>query len=172
MSPKYVKPNQPYNLTVLVKSLDSIKKAVLTYGDLLTGMNSVPMKKIQPGRFQAMIPALESVEKLNYKIDIEDVHGRCTSYPNTGLDNPFASIFFTNDFEAPIVEHEPIISFSNKYALVIRAKVSDASAIKSVYVKFRGLNQHQDYGSVTLIPKGVDIMRPFFPNPYYPRNGI
>ncbi len=169
MSPKYVKPNQPYNLTVLVKSLDSIKKAVLTYGDLLTGMNSVPMKKIQPGRFQAMIPALESVEKLNYKIDIEDVQGRCTSYPKTELDNPFASIFFTNDFEAPIVEHEPIISFSNKDALVIRAKVSDASAIKSVYVKFRGLNQHQDYGSVALIPKGNGYYEAVIPESLLPK---
>ena len=61
---------------------------------------------------------------------------------------------FTNDFAAPVISHQPILTAPASKPLTIRAKVNSPNDVKWVQVLYRSVNQTKDYE--TLAMKQVD----------------
>jgi hypothetical protein len=63
-------------------------------------------------------------------------------------------VAFTNDFTAPIISHQPILTAPASQPLTIRARVNSSAGIKWVQVLYRRVDQTKDYE--TLEMKAVD----------------
>ncbi len=60
----------------------------------------------------------------------------------------------TADDQAPAVKHEKIHQWTAGEPLVIRAEVTDPSGLDAVYLRYRGVNQHQDFHRAVMLPTG------------------
>ena len=60
----------------------------------------------------------------------------------------------TGDGTAPQVIHHPVLSSPAGKPLTITARVLDPAGVKWVRVRYRSVNQHQDYLALTMVPTG------------------
>jgi hypothetical protein len=58
------------------------------------------------------------------------------------------------DHEPPSVVHQPVVAAPAGRPLVITAEVRDPSGVKWVRLRYRGVNQHQDYRTLRMLPTG------------------
>jgi hypothetical protein len=58
------------------------------------------------------------------------------------------------DHQPPAVVHRPVVSAPAGKPLVITAEVRDPSGVKWVRLRYRGVNQHQDYRTLPMLPTG------------------
>jgi hypothetical protein len=63
-------------------------------------------------------------------------------------------VTFTNDFVAPLISHQPILTAPASKPLTIRTKVNSPNGVKWVQVLYRSVNQTKDYE--TLEMKSMD----------------
>jgi len=61
-------------------------------------------------------------------------------------------VAFTNDFVAPIISHEPILTAPAQRPLTIRVNVKSPDGVKWVQVLYRSVNQTKDYETLALTP--------------------
>jgi hypothetical protein len=59
------------------------------------------------------------------------------------------------DGTAPVVTHQPIAAASVAKPLAVIAEVRDPSGIKWVHLRYRSVNQHQDYRTLPMLPTGT-----------------
>ena len=64
---------------------------------------------------------------------------------------PFAA---TGDGAAPVVVHQPVTTAPAGKPLTITAQASDPSGVKWVRLRYRSVNQHQDYRTLPMLPTG------------------
>jgi hypothetical protein len=58
------------------------------------------------------------------------------------------------DHEPPCVVHRPVVAAPAGKPLVITAEVRDPSGVKWVRLRYRSVNQHQDYRTLPMLPTG------------------
>jgi hypothetical protein len=58
------------------------------------------------------------------------------------------------DGEAPLVIHQPLTAAAADKPMAIIAEVRDPSGVKWVRLRYRGVNQHQDYRTLPMLPTG------------------
>ncbi len=59
-----------------------------------------------------------------------------------------------NDDEPPTLTHQPVTSAPAEKPLTITAEVRDPSGVKSVRLRYRSVNQYQDYRTLEMTPTG------------------
>ena len=62
----------------------------------------------------------------------------------------------TGDGEAPLVIHSPVTTAPADRPLTIIAEVRDPSGVKWVRLRYRSVNQHQDYRTLPMLPTGQE----------------
>ncbi|MEK7674541.1 MAG: hypothetical protein AAB676_01735 [Verrucomicrobiota bacterium] len=60
----------------------------------------------------------------------------------------------TGDGEAPLVIHQPVTTAPADKPLIITAEVRDPSGLKWVRLRYRSVNQHQDYRTLPMLATG------------------
>jgi hypothetical protein len=60
----------------------------------------------------------------------------------------------TSDREPPLVRHTAVVSAPARQPLRIAAQVQDPSGVKWVRLRYRSVNQHQDFRTLTMLPAG------------------
>jgi hypothetical protein len=74
---------------------------------------------------------------------------------------PFAA---TSDDAAPVVLHQPVTTAPVGKPLTITAEVSASSGVKWVRLRYRSVNQHQDYRTLPMLSAGgIDYYRAVIP---------
>ena len=64
-------------------------------------------------------------------------------------------IAVTEDDQAPTVVHlTQKLERGSVRHMFVRAQVTDSSGVESVHVRYRGVNQHQDFHKLRLLPTG------------------
>jgi hypothetical protein len=127
----------------------------LVYGSRDRGYNRIPMERRAPYIYQAVIPCSELVDGMGYFIEAVDEMGRCLTFPrNVGVDSEPIKVMVTDDDEPPIVSHIPVTECMPGKPLRITAEVKDSSGVKWVRLRYRGVNQHQDYRTLQMLPTG------------------
>jgi hypothetical protein len=86
---------------------------------------------------------------------LEKLEAQRKNIPIDGIITPSPRcVAFTNNSDAPVFFHQPILTAPALKALTIRAKVNSSAGIKWVQVLYRSVNQTKDYE--TLAMKRVD----------------
>ncbi|MGE5610803.1 MAG: hypothetical protein ACM359_16250 [Bacillota bacterium] len=62
---------------------------------------------------------------------------------------------FSGDIDPPTVEHAPVRLAAAGKPLTISARVQDASGVKWVRLRYRSVNQHEDYRTLPMTPSGA-----------------
>jgi hypothetical protein len=58
------------------------------------------------------------------------------------------------DHKPPVVVHRPVVTAPDGRPLAIAAEVRDPSGVKWVRLRYRSVNQHQDYRTLPMLPTG------------------
>jgi len=66
----------------------------------------------------------------------------------------YATLSGAGDHEPPVVIHRPVATAPAGKPLAITVQVSDPSGVKWVRLRYRSVNQHQDYRTLPMLPTG------------------
>ncbi len=98
------------------------------------------------GHWRDELPALEK--------DLQELGSQCAGFGKVSGEAAEFQPKGDRDRTPPTIEHERIASPKPGQALVIRAKVTDASPIQSVTLRYRHVTQFEDYESVEMKSTG------------------
>ena len=146
-------PGRKIEIYATVGAPDDLKSVRLGYGSDQVGFAFAAMKETSPHVFHAVIPAAKVTDDLEYFIEAVDRGGRRATYPRgEGVER--VRIVITNDHEAPEITHTPAVKCEAGKALPLTVHVSDPSGVRWVRLRYRGVNQHQDYRTLPMLPVG------------------
>jgi len=131
----------------------AIEAVRLVYGSEERGWACATMEKNGKHTYRAAIPAEAVVDGLAYFIEANDEDGGSASYPPDGGLQPLR-VTVAEDNQPPTVSHTPVTSCHAGKPLVIDAQVADDSGVKWVRLRYRGLSQHQDFRTLSMLPTG------------------
>jgi hypothetical protein len=129
---------------------DTAARVRLVYGSAEGGFAVAAMTPAGALRYRAAIPAARVAPGLRYFIEAEDSAGRCGRYPARGA----VAVTVSADDQPPSVKHVPVVSAPAGKPIRITADVEDPSGVKWVRLRYRAVNQHQDYRTLPMLPTG------------------
>ncbi len=133
---------------------DPIESIHLTYGGKKRGYKRLPLRPAGSLTYQAVIPRSEIGDGVAYFVEAADRSGRRVFYPRDGAEEPIR-IAVTDDDQPPAVVHlEQDLEMVGVKRMRLHAQVTDPSGVESVHVRYRGINQHQDFQRLRLLPTG------------------
>ena len=141
-------PGQDIMLRATVSGIDPIAHVRAHYGDSQRGFTAVEMDRVQDGMYRATIPHARS-----YFLEAVDARGRTSTWPQDGQTNP-VPVLAATEGEPPALEHSAIARAKAGEPLRVSAKVRDASGVKWVRLRYRGVSQHQDLQTLPMLPTG------------------
>lgn len=121
--------------------------AFVLYGSRSRGFARAAMREAGPGLYRGVVPAERVEPGLEYRIEAADARG------GHGRTAP-VQVVVSSDLEPPAVVHKPVASAPAGAAVRVVADVSDASGVKSVRLRYRAVNQHQDFQTLEMLPAG------------------
>jgi len=130
-----------------------IRKVQVVYGRPGGAYQRVTARSAGEGRYEATIPQADVSDGLEYFIEAQDEAGRLVTMPRAGADGAYL-IRVTADQQAPAIRHRAARRATPGQPLVIEAEVTDPAGVESVHVRYRGVNQHQDFARLRLLPAG------------------
>jgi hypothetical protein len=137
-------PGGTVRLRATVGAGNDVADVRLRWCDEEGSWHSVEMRPVGEWRYQADVPVGASTRKLGYFIEARDSQGRVNSSPAAGADDPIV-MSLTRDDQPPRVELEPIAIARPGKDLIVTARVSDPSGVKSVRLRYRHVTQFEDY---------------------------
>ena len=108
------------------------------------------MQKIKSHIYQGTIPNETVKDGLCYFIKVRDITGRQANFPENGESQPI-HVIVTEDYEPPALISAPVDNWATGHPLPLTAKVHDPSGVKWVRLRYRGVNQHQDFRTLEML---------------------
>ncbi|MHC4596130.1 MAG: hypothetical protein ACYS19_14475, partial [Planctomycetota bacterium] len=115
----------------------------LGYSSGQGGYSFSNMEQTGPFLYRAVIPKKDAKEGLNYFIEAVDKTGRKAK-------TQIVTVTFTGDNRPPLLRHSPVTSARHQRPLTVTAQVSDTSGVKWVRLRYRSVNQYQDYKTLDM----------------------
>ena len=151
-------------LHATVSSESEIRGVSLSYGSAEFGYRTLEARSNDGMQYRATLPEAALRGEMDYFWEATDAAGRRTRHPAGGADEPIR-VRITADQQAPEVSHTRPSAAHPGEDLVLEASVSDPSGVDSVYVRYRGVSQHQDFARLRLLPAGKpNLYRATIPN--------
>jgi hypothetical protein len=110
----------------------------------------VPLERTGPFAFRARVPATRFGASFSYIIHASDETGRTATWPAPSAIAPGQAVVVSDDEEPPRVRHVPVTTAPAARPLHISAEVTDRSGIKWVRLRYRGVNQYEDYKTLEM----------------------
>jgi hypothetical protein len=142
-----IAPGEDLVIRATVSAEKPLARVRVGYGDARRGYRYAGMEQIGPLRYRAVIPQAGAGNELSYFIEAVDSPGR------QAQDGPFR-VMVTSDREPPLVRHTAVVSAPARQPLGIVAQVQDPSGVKWVRLRYRSVNQHQDFRTLAMLPVG------------------
>src|SRR5262249_25905466 len=136
-----------------VSSQNPITSVRLAYRNPQGDYRYASLQQTGPSLYRTTIPSSDLSAVVDYVIEAVDQAGHRITYPSDGRTQPIA-LAITKDNEPPVVIHKPITIAPAEKPLTITAEVRDPSGVKWVHLRYRSVNQHQDYQTLTMTPTG------------------
>lgn len=140
-------------LRATVSGVAPIRSVRVFAGDARHGFAPVQMESAGSDLYRAVIPAAKVSDGISYFLEAVDNAGRPAIWPENGRAHPVA-VRVTADADPPTLRHTPIPSAKAGKPLRIVAQVQDPSGIAWVWLRYRGLSQHQDFRTLAMLPTG------------------
>jgi len=145
--------NRDILLRATIAGPNPIRFARIFLGGDKGGYKETAMRNTGRHTYQAHIAKSDLTDETAYFIEAEDEAGHRVRFPREGPAQPIR-VAVTTDNEAPIVSHENIRNWTSGKPLAIRVEVADRSGIDAVYLRYRGISQHQDFHRLAMAPTG------------------
>ena len=139
--------NQELKIRTTFSGPSPLKEMRLYYGTVDAGYQWVEMESTGKGTYSGTIPKAAVVPGLMYMIKADDKAGREVRQ------GPF-HVLVTDDNQPPVITADDTKEARPGTPLTIRARVEDPSGVRSVWVRFRSLDQKQDYATIQMLPTG------------------
>ena len=110
------------------------------------------MEEVDPCIYRAKFPIADGAEELEYYIEVSG-EGVQAAFPEGGAAAPLR-VTVTDDWEPPALSHAPIQSAPINRPLTVRAKVTDPSGVAWVRLRYRHVNQTEDYETLAMASAG------------------
>jgi hypothetical protein len=140
-------PNHDLKIRATFSGPSPVKEMRLLYGAADSGFKSTDMQSTGKLTYAGTIPGSAVVPGLNYMIIADDASGREVRQ------GPF-HVVVTDDDKPPVITVDVTKEAQADKPLTVRAHVEDPSGVKSVWVRFRSVNQKQDYATIRMLPTG------------------
>jgi hypothetical protein len=111
------------------------------------------MKRSGPFLYEATLPAADCSRGGSYFLVAVDDKGQTTNYPSSGGEQPF-TVQVKGREEPCSLAHEPVRSVHPGNPLRITASVKSGSGLEWVRLRYRSVNQYQDYFTLHMSPTG------------------
>ena len=108
-----------------------------------------------PYRFEITIPAAQCQQGGFYFIEAGDKDDRVSTFPRQGRKQPIQVRVQTRG-NVPSLTHDPIRNAPPGEPLRITAFANSAAGIQEVRLRYRSVNQYQDYFTLDMLPTGVE----------------
>lgn len=148
-----ISPNSPLTVNMTLKLKQGLSDVQIMYSLNDRDYKAVTMKYNGNNIYTIDIPFAKSDSQITYYFNITDKLNTGIIYPKTGSKAPF-KVLITDDNEPPTVELQRVKSAPINKALKIEASVSDASGVKNVMLRYRSVNQFEDYRSLKMTKIG------------------
>jgi hypothetical protein len=115
------------------------------------------MKQAEQHIYRTVIEGNEIKEGLNYFIEVRlgrNKAGRRARTDPVAVHSTAYAVTVTNDNKPPCFKHTPIISAPAEKPLTVIAEVRDHSGVKWVRLRYRSVNQHEDYKTIEMAQTG------------------
>lgn len=149
------RPGEAIPIRVTASGPDPIRSVYLVYGHPDTTYRRLIASHAGEGRYGAVIPQSDVADGMEYYLEAVDSAGRRVTSPPAGADGGYR-IRVAADEQAPLVRHRAVERATPNEPLAIEAYVTDPAGVASVHVRYRGLNQHQDFARLRLLPAGEE----------------
>jgi hypothetical protein len=118
-----------------------------------------PLAPDGPFTYRGVLRAVDLGRDFTYIIHATDDRGRATTWPSSSSSSPSraepAVVLVTDDDQPPAVRHTPVTSAPAEHPLRVSAEVTDPSGVKWVRLRYRRVNQHEDYKTLEMRPTGA-----------------
>jgi hypothetical protein len=108
-----------------------------------------------PYRFELTISARQCQQGGFYFVEVGDRDNRISTFPSNGREQPLQVRVQTRG-QGPTLAHSPIRSARPGEPLRIVAIANAAAGIQAVRLRYRSVNQYQDYFSLEMLPTTVE----------------
>jgi hypothetical protein len=105
------------------------------------------MQQIERHVYRAVIPGNQIKEGLQYSVEAADKSGRRARADSI-------AVTVTNDNIPPLLKHRPVTSALPAKPLTVAAAVSDPAGVRWVRLRYRSVNQHEDYKTIEMARTG------------------
>ena len=146
-------PGKELVVRATVNGREAISQVRVGYRDGDGDIRYENAKRIGRYLYRATIPGEKVCKGLGYFIEAVDAGDREVVLPARGAEEPIA-VAVTDDRQAPSVTHEPIATAPAEKPLKVTAVVQDPAGVKWVRLRYRSVNQHQDYRTLEMLPAG------------------
>src|SRR5262249_11300334 len=135
--------------------------AIQAWGKLVEAAGDVYNDNLMMGLPSSGLAGHWKDELVELKKGLKDLQQERVSFrPAATQNNPSVARFLTgnpapgNDDEPPTLRHQPVTSALAEKPLTVTAEVRDPSGVKSVRLRYRSVNQYQDYRTLEMTPTG------------------
>ncbi|MDW5289699.1 hypothetical protein R6X41_12815 [Formosa sp. PL04] len=146
--------NSPLTINTTLKLKDGVSDVQIMYAVNEEDYKAITMEQVENSMYTGVIPFAENNSQITYYFKITDKSNNTISYPKTGSKDSF-KVLITDDNEPPTVELQRIKSAPTHKALKVEASVLDASGVKNVRLRYRRVNQFEDYQSLEMTKIGT-----------------
>ena len=146
-------PEEAVTLRATVAGADEIRAVRAWFGDSAHGFTAREMRASGPNVYVLDVAPGTLPAAANYYLEAVDAKGRVTRFPQDGETHPIG-IALRTDTQPPVFRHTPVTSAHAGRPLRIVAEAEDQSGVRSVQLRYRSVNQRQDYGSIAMLPTG------------------
>jgi hypothetical protein len=140
------------DLRVFATVSGSPKQVRIVYASPASGFVSKDLASTGAGTWRATVPAAQIRDGFSYYLEAAEGHTR-TTFP-VGDGQHQIVVRMSSDASAPTVRHEAITSATPGSPITISADVRDGSGVEWARVRYRSVNQHQDFHTLPLLPTG------------------
>lgn len=146
-------PGQPTEIWTTVHGVNPIEKVTLIAGNDVIGYSRQLMERVSEYVYRGRLPAASDSQTLHYAIQAVDSKNHHGYWPGPRLTDD-QKVMVSSDTREPAVEHTSINEVSPDESLRIVAKVNDSSGVKWARLRYRSVNQYQDYYTLPMKPTG------------------
>ncbi len=143
-------PGRDIGIRAAVNGPDVIGQVRIWYGNNEQGYKHITMERTEQGRYHGTIRGSNVKDGMHYFIEAEDESGILVTYPQGGGLSP-VPILVTGDTQPPAVSHTPVTGAEMGKPLMVAANVDDSSGVKWVRLRYRAVNQHQDFRTLPML---------------------
>ncbi|HWB86325.1 MAG TPA: hypothetical protein VG675_19440 [Bryobacteraceae bacterium] len=150
---RVIHPGEDLVLKATVAADGDLQSVRAYFGDTAHGFTARDLEHVGTAQYRLTIPAAECTAGTHYFLEAVDSKGRRATYPHEGREQP-VTVEMQSDTTPPSLTSTPVETARPEQPLRIVAQVQDPSGVRWVRLRYRSVNQYQDYRTLQMLPSG------------------